>query len=242
MRRALLVLKLMLVLICAGFTSHIYGGYYQKWSVPLWGSNIWIRGAGNTNCDGGKEILVQFRANINPLDSLYLLDGATGQVEGRFGDWVPYSGGGYSGTNQATSSLFTDVDGDGREELILLEGRTIPNNVICYKSDCGPVGVNDGGKNPLPATMKLGQNYPNPFNPNTQIEFDVRQSSRVTITIYNTLGQTVKTLVDESKKPGQYSITWDGTGNDGKELPSGIYFYALKTESAEEAKKMLLLK
>ncbi|HEX9917256.1 MAG TPA: T9SS type A sorting domain-containing protein [candidate division Zixibacteria bacterium] len=103
----------------------------------------------------------------------------------------------------------------------------------------------------LPDRMEyiLPQNYPNPFNSSTNIPFTVYGSqftvdSRIhtTLKIYNILGQEVRTLVDEPKRPGNYEITWDGKDNENRDLPSGVYFYKIETEGFVQSKKMLLLK
>ncbi len=89
----------------------------------------------------------------------------------------------------------------------------------------------------LPTEFELKQNYPNPFNPSTKIEFSVARNERVTITIYNILGQVVKTLADMDYAPGKYTITFDGSS-----LASGVYIYNMKTNSTNFTKKMMLLK
>ncbi len=71
----------------------------------------------------------------------------------------------------------------------------------------------------------LGQNFPNPFNPGTRISWRVPVGSHQTLKIYDVLGNEVATLVDEYKPAGSYEVEWNATG-----LPSGVYFYQLKTE------------
>ncbi len=94
----------------------------------------------------------------------------------------------------------------------------------------------------LPKKFELGQNYPNPFNASTVIKFDLPQSSRVKLDIYNILGQKVKTLVDEKLSAGFKKVVWDGTNQNGNSVASGIYFYRLQTDKFIEAKKMVMLK
>lgn len=88
-----------------------------------------------------------------------------------------------------------------------------------------------------PGNYELSQNYPNPFNPSTNIRFKIPKTEFVTLKIYNTLGKKVATLVNEEKQPGNYEITWSAS-----DLPSGIYFYQIKTNNYIETKRMLLLK
>ncbi len=85
--------------------------------------------------------------------------------------------------------------------------------------------------------IELKQNYPNPFNPTTNISYKIPNSNEVKIIIYNSLGQIVKTLVNEFQKRGSYKIQFDGSN-----LSSGIYFYQIKTDNYQNVKKMLLLK
>ena len=91
----------------------------------------------------------------------------------------------------------------------------------------------------------LYQNYPNPFNPSTKIRFTIpsvslRQAQGnilVSLKVYDVLGHEIATLVSEEKDPGTYKVEFDGT-----DLPSGIYFYQLKTKRYIQTRKMVLLK
>lgn len=74
--------------------------------------------------------------------------------------------------------------------------------------------------------------YPNPFNSATLISYHLPQSGRVTLNIYNTLGQLVFSLVDAFQSPGDYEIIWNGQNLSGSFLPSGIYLCVLNLESA----------
>jgi hypothetical protein len=90
----------------------------------------------------------------------------------------------------------------------------------------------------VPASFNLGQNYPNPFNPSTTISFALRTSGRVSLKIYNVLGQQVAVLLDEVKSAGVYKVAFDAGA-----LPSGVYFYRLSTGAGiSETKKMVLMK
>ena len=94
----------------------------------------------------------------------------------------------------------------------------------------------------LPTTYALNQNYPNPFNPSTEIAFALPSAGRVTLTVYNVLGQAVKTLVDGDLEAGSHQVTWDGTSNGGSVAASGIYFYRIQASNFVATKKMTLLK
>lgn len=90
----------------------------------------------------------------------------------------------------------------------------------------------------IPAAFDLHQNYPNPFNPVTKIRFDVAAAGQVKLVVFNSIGQVVQTLVDERLTPKVYEVSFDASN-----LPSGIYFYRLTTESGvSTTKKMVLVR
>ena len=89
----------------------------------------------------------------------------------------------------------------------------------------------------IPKSFSLSQNYPNPFNPRTTIEFSLPKRAFVNLTIYNTLGQVVKTLVSSEMEFGTHRIIWKANN-----IPSGIYFYRLTANNFVETKKMILMK
>ncbi len=91
--------------------------------------------------------------------------------------------------------------------------------------------------NTTPASFTLAQNYPNPFNPSTVIEYYVPQTSRVTLKVYNLLGEEVAALVNQTMQRGAHQATFNASS-----LPSGMYVYQLKSGLYTESKKMLLLK
>jgi hypothetical protein len=93
-----------------------------------------------------------------------------------------------------------------------------------------------GGPN-MPTSFALNQNYPNPFNPTTQIAFDLANATHVELTIYNVLGQEVKTLVNRDMEAGSHSVEWDASN-----VSSGVYFYRIQAGDFNQTKKMMLLK
>jgi hypothetical protein len=92
-----------------------------------------------------------------------------------------------------------------------------------------------------PAAFALAQNYPNPFNPETQISYSLPQDAHVVLTIFNIMGQKVKTLVDELQDAGYKSIHWDGKNDNGSQVASGIYFYRIQAGEYSQTKRMVLL-
>ncbi len=94
-----------------------------------------------------------------------------------------------------------------------------------------------------PAVFALANNYPNPFNPATTIRYALPQAADVELTVYNVVGQAVRTLVAEHQSAGRYVVEWDATNESGHSLSSGLYFYHLQAGGEfREVKKMLLLK
>jgi hypothetical protein len=83
----------------------------------------------------------------------------------------------------------------------------------------------------------LEQNYPNPFNPTTQIQYQLPETGNVTIKVYDILGNEVRTLVNDNKPAGSYTVNFNAKG-----LSSGIYFYKITSGSFIETKKMILMK
>jgi hypothetical protein len=103
-----------------------------------------------------------------------------------------------------------------------------------------PVSVAE--QNVLPREYALSQNYPNPFNPNTTIEYAVPKRSNVRLEVFNILGQSVRTLVDELKPAGEYKVVWDTRDNRGQLVSIGVYLYRLRVGGIVLSKKMLLLR
>ena len=109
------------------------------------------------------------------------------------------------------------------------------------------IGPHDEQPVNIPSSYQLNQNYPNPFNSNTDIRYQIagdRSHVPTTLVIYNILGQKVRTLVDEEKEPGYYTVQWDGRDHNGSEVASGIYFYRISVADGgwQDIRRMVLLK
>lgn len=89
----------------------------------------------------------------------------------------------------------------------------------------------------LPAQYSLSQNYPNPFNPSTIIHYEIPNDGLVILKVYDELGKEVMTLINRYERKGRYDVTFNAS-----QLPSGIYFYQIRTNDYLATKKMLLLK
>ncbi|MGC9364521.1 MAG: T9SS type A sorting domain-containing protein [Fidelibacterota bacterium] len=94
----------------------------------------------------------------------------------------------------------------------------------------------------LPKAFALKQNFPNPFNPTTSIAFEMPSAQNVRLTVYNMLGQSVRTLVNDYRTAGRYLVHWDGRDDSGHMVGSGIYFYQIQAGSFTKTAKMVFLK
>lgn len=89
----------------------------------------------------------------------------------------------------------------------------------------------------IPTSFRLEQNYPNPFNPTTKFNFSIAQRGFVTLKVYDVLGRTVATLVEEEKNPGRYVVPWNADN-----IGSGVYFYTLRSGIEHDVKKLAILR
>ncbi len=94
----------------------------------------------------------------------------------------------------------------------------------------------------VPNEYRLEQNYPNPFNPTTEIRFQLPDAGQVELTVYNTLGQAVKTLASGTYDSGVHTVQWDGTNDFGNPVSSGVYFYKIVANKYVALKKMNLMR
>ena len=88
----------------------------------------------------------------------------------------------------------------------------------------------------IPTQFALYQNFPDPFNPSTTIRYAIPKPCKVSLKIFNLLGELVAILVDQEQQQAYYEIRW------GPQLPSGMYLYRLQAGDFVETKKLLLLK
>ena len=198
---------------------------------PLWSIDFPISGASLVGYAVGSEgtILKTYDAGMN---------------------WFPQQ----SGTNLKLNKIhFKDFD----------FGFAVGENGIILRTITGGEPVTSvESENQFPFTFQLFQNYPNPFNPSTKIKFTIPSNvkgemSNVTLKILDILGREVITLVNEQKTAGEYEVEFNSHSDEGRNLPSGVYFYQLRSEGSEtsltageagsgqgfiQTKKMILLK
>lgn len=103
------------------------------------------------------------------------------------------------------------------------------------------------GNGELPKEFSLSQNYPNPFNPSTSVKYALPVDSKVTVEIYNLVGQRVRTLVSDNLTAGYHIAEWDGLNGAGQQLASGVYFLQMSAkgvngQSFSELRKLMMLK
>jgi|WetSurMetagenome_2_1015567.scaffolds.fasta_scaffold10674_2 aminopeptidase N len=111
-----------------------------------------------------------------------------------------------------------------------------PSSQIVIKTASLVMGIEQNG-NISPDKYELYQNEPNPFNPVTNINYDIPKNSHVKLVVYDLLGKEIKTLVNENKTAGKYSVSFNGMN-----LSSGVYLYRIETDNFSQVKKMMMVK
>ncbi len=105
-----------------------------------------------------------------------------------------------------------------------------------------PTSIAEPKREDIPNRFALYPNYPNPFNPVTTIAFDLPETAPVTLTIFNSLGQKVRTLLNSRLPAGHYQVRWNGLDRSGNQVSSGIYYYRLEHRSAVDVRRMMFVK
>ena len=224
--------------------------------------------AGEVPKPGAKPVVPDPQASagldlVRAADGLYLAVDAPVNVGGLY---VELAG---SDVDQIESTNLTDMEmlsagGDGRWRGVLFsyDGKTISSGggsvvrlssrpdlaVTLVKAEAADtdgrvlnIDKKPGGE-ALPTAFELFQNYPNPFNPTTSIRFDLAAPSRVTLSVYNILGQEVIRLADGDFPAGNHAVVWDGRGGDGQTVASGIYIYRISAGGNTACRRMVLVK
>ncbi len=114
----------------------------------------------------------------------------------------------------------------------------------CVTSICGPSTVIDVSESRIvntPFTTSLSQAFPNPMNPIARIQYSIGTPGKVALRIFDVSGRVVKTLVDNTKSTGEYSVAWDGTNDHGRQVGGGVFFYQLEAPGYRSAKKIVIL-
>ena len=140
----------------------------------------------------------------------------------------------------AGASAVKVLKGDRFSSITGVLEYTHSNYKLCARKDADVTGYLSDVRtisNVIPAAYKLNQNYPNPFNPTTNISYDLPKAGFVRITIYNILGQEVRSLVSQMQTPGTHEVSFNASS-----LNSGMYLYSISVDNFTQVKKMMLLK
>ena len=184
-------------------------------------------------------------------------------VFNRTGGEYPMQGDGKSKTLEIAMDVSSFVPNfiDGRGTIFLqAQGEAVVNNlsVIYYGTDPPkeffytgtPAAINekkdmgisvDLNDHPIEES-RVVKNYPNPFNLTTNIEYELKEESHVTLRVFNVRGQEIRTIMDRTQGNGVYTVIWDGRDRNFKPVPSGIYYLIVDINGNREIKKMVLLK
>jgi hypothetical protein len=137
--------------------------------------------------------------------------------------------------SEQTTDLSTGRNSDGTGLYISMNPTfAAPNQSVINGIE------NEDQLSQFPAQFTLKQNYPNPFNPQTSIQYELSLPMSIQLDIFNLTGQKIKTLVNEYKRAGNHSVTWDGTDASGENVSSGIYIYSLHAGGNIQTSKMIL--
>ena len=144
-----------------------------------------------------------------------------------------------------TGMMMTFADDDLDEETFTIALGALPPGIVAGAQTLIEITITDSGErtsiesleDAIPTEFSLEQNYPNPFNPSTAIEFSITKTQHVTLTVYDLLGQKVRTLLDGVQPAGRHNVLFSGMG-----LASDTYLYILQTEEHRAMKMMTLLK
>ncbi|MBD3223248.1 MAG: T9SS type A sorting domain-containing protein [Caldithrix sp.] len=136
------------------------------------------------------------------------------------------------GDATVVDSLIIDWPGSGQQNIYEDVG---VNSIVSFTEN-EPSAISDQDLK-APSSFRLFQNYPNPFNPNTTIRYALLQATNVNISIYNTLGQKIQTLVNRKQNAGVHQVKFNG-----EHLASGVYYYRIDAGSFSDIRKMVILK
>lgn len=146
----------------------------------------------------------------------------------------------WNGGDVGDPTFPANVDAEMPEEgtifRIISSKPNLPGDILWVR---GSVGI---AEQQTPDVFELYLNYPNPFNPETHIRFSLAHKVKVTLEIFNVLGQRVKTLVDSDMAPGKHDVLWNGHNDAGVQVSSGVYFYRLKAGFYVNSRKMVLIR
>ena len=222
-------------------------------------TNYWWRVKAKNNVGWGTfSTYFKFTTIVSPPlapSNVYPANGSTGIIPTTLVDWSVVSGATSYKIQVSTDSTFatTQLDTTVSVDSVRIAAGKLLNNTRYYwhvraqnvggNSSYSPlwnfttslVGITSNGE--IPKVFRLYNAYPNPFNPSATIKFDIPVNSAVLLEVFNSLGQSVGTLVNTNMEAGAYTVIWDASG-----FSSGVYFYRIKAGNFTEIHKMVLLK
>jgi photosystem II stability/assembly factor-like uncharacterized protein len=173
---------------------------------------------------------------IGSYNCISMINSNTGYIAGLSGNFSKTIDGGLNWINQNSMSggLIRSISTIDTNFWIAGDNGMIISNTVP-----GIIGISNIN-NYVPDKFLLSQNYPNPFNPNTKINYELPKDGRVKLVIYDILGREIKTLVNELKQAGRYTVEFNGNN-----YASGVYFYRIQVEGGKSytsVKKMVMIK
>jgi len=197
---------------------------------------------GGANAEAYESVLIQVE-NVTVTDPFP-------DSPSNFGEFVVNDGTGDLRVDDASDAFrgnrdSTFVQGDQIQKIIALGYYSFGNYKIIPRDTADVIGhvtAIEKRDDLIPQSFELSQNFPNPFNPVTEIHYAISKPGKYELTVFNVLGQKIRTLVSEFHSAGNYQVRWNGTDDNGIKVGSGIYFYILKGKGVALTRKMILLK
>ena len=145
------------------------------------------------------------------------------------------------------AKLFSgDIDNDGNGDVIFSSASFATDKpqlfMVEHEEEVIVVNIDHNDSDIIPNKISLDQNFPNPFNPATAFHYTLAESGTIELTITDIIGRKVTTLISGYQRSGNHNLLWTGKDSNGNQVPSGLYFYNLKSGSNIITKKMTLSK